>query len=74
MLQLTYSKLESLHHRTGIDLLLMGVRTDPQDVVCPQIWASSERVEEFVHLATKWTTSEFAFQMENYSLSGIQGV
>ncbi|KAI0683924.1 hypothetical protein BC835DRAFT_1209928, partial [Cytidiella melzeri] len=67
------SQLEFLHNRTGLEMLLLGVRSDAQAVSCPQVWTSGDVVDEFFQLTNKMSISDYAVKFECYCLSGIQG-
>ncbi|KAI0684180.1 hypothetical protein BC835DRAFT_1293734 [Cytidiella melzeri] len=69
----TLSSLEALHNRTGLEMLLVAVRTDSQSVVCPQVWTTGDPVNEFFQLTNKISLSDFAGKFECYCLSGVQG-
>ncbi|KAI0690867.1 hypothetical protein BC835DRAFT_1307736 [Cytidiella melzeri] len=60
------SQMESLHNRTGLEMLLLAVRADAQNVSCPQVWTSGDVVDEFFQLTNKMLLSD-------YAVSGIQG-
>ncbi|KAI0699995.1 hypothetical protein BC835DRAFT_1266983 [Cytidiella melzeri] len=67
------SKSRALHNRTGLEMLLVAVRTDSQSVVCPQVWTTGDPVNEFFQLTNKISLSDFAGKFECYCLSGVQG-
>ncbi|KAI0684135.1 hypothetical protein BC835DRAFT_1249643, partial [Cytidiella melzeri] len=67
------SQMESLHNRTGLEMLLLAVRADAQNISCPQVWTSGDVVDEFFQLTNKMSLSDYAVRFECYCLSGIQG-
>ncbi|KAI0686722.1 hypothetical protein BC835DRAFT_1420230 [Cytidiella melzeri] len=69
----TTSQLEALHNRTGLEMLLVAVRSDGQSVVCPQVWTTGDHVDEFFQLTNQMPITDFAGKLECYCLTGLQG-
>ncbi|KAI0346615.1 hypothetical protein BDW22DRAFT_1318831, partial [Trametopsis cervina] len=66
------NQLEPLHHRTGLEMMLVAVRSDGQSVTCPQVWTTGDRVDEFFQLTNRMSLSDFAGKLECFCLSGLQ--
>ncbi|KAI0676302.1 hypothetical protein C8Q78DRAFT_1141482 [Trametes maxima] len=67
-------ELEDLHARTDIEAILLIARSDTSSYVQPLAFATSKRLTEFVHAATKSSLTEFALKMEGFCVSGMKGV
>ncbi|KAI0702857.1 hypothetical protein BC835DRAFT_1410887 [Cytidiella melzeri] len=66
-------QMEALHNRTGLEILLVAVRSDSQSVVVPQVWTTGDRVDEFFQLTNNMSIADFAGKLECFCLSGMQG-
>jgi hypothetical protein len=53
--------------------VLLLVRSNVEDYIRPQWFASSNKCEDFAVLSLKTTLSEMAMKMEGYMMSGIEG-
>lgn len=67
------TQLEPLYNRTGLEILLIAVRSDEQSVTCPEVWTTSQRVEQFFQLTAGTSLMDFAGKLECYCLSGLEG-
>ncbi|KAI0688619.1 hypothetical protein BC835DRAFT_1418996 [Cytidiella melzeri] len=66
-------QMEALHNRTGLEILLVAVRSDSQSVVVPQVWTTGDRVDEFFQLTNNMSIADFAGKLGCFCLSGMQG-
>ncbi|RDX41996.1 hypothetical protein OH76DRAFT_1498611 [Lentinus brumalis] len=62
------------HQRTGLEVGLVAVRTDPDHLNPPLTFATSDRVHKFLNLAYNTSLEEIAGRLEAYELSGLHGV
>ncbi|KAG6894846.1 hypothetical protein C0992_004329 [Termitomyces sp. T32_za158] len=67
-------EIQRLHARTGIEVLMLAVRSNKEHYNPPHILATSERVETFVELTMKENIFDISTRMEAYMLSGVQAV
>jgi hypothetical protein len=66
-------QLENLHHRTEVEFLLFGSRSNSSSFMRPTSWSTSDRIEEYFQLQFKKSPGEFAGMMECFLLSGLKG-
>ncbi|KAI0685856.1 hypothetical protein BC835DRAFT_1420857 [Cytidiella melzeri] len=67
------SQMESLHNCMGLEMLLLAVRSDAQNVSCPQVWTSGDVIDQFFQLTNKMLLSHYVVKFECHCLIGIQG-
>lgn len=62
-----------MHNRTGIDTILIVVRTDDDHLNHPHAFVTSNKVVEFFQGAYGVDVSQIGLQLESYCLSGVEG-
>ncbi|KAG6875478.1 hypothetical protein C0993_009034, partial [Termitomyces sp. T159_Od127] len=65
-------EVRRLHARTGIEVLMVAVRSNKEHYSPPHILTTSERVETFVELTMKENIFDIGMRMEAYMLLGVQ--
>ncbi|KAG6892214.1 hypothetical protein C0992_001438, partial [Termitomyces sp. T32_za158] len=63
---------QRLHTRTGIEVLLIAVRSNKEHFNRPHIFTTSERVETFVEMTLQENIYDISMRMEAFMLSGVQ--
>ncbi|THU88292.1 hypothetical protein K435DRAFT_607629, partial [Dendrothele bispora CBS 962.96] len=66
--------LQRLNSRTGVESMLVVVRSNSEHFNPPEAWVTSERVGSFCELAFKQTPHAIALCLEGYCISGVEGV
>ncbi|KAI0343132.1 hypothetical protein BDW22DRAFT_1304847, partial [Trametopsis cervina] len=67
------TQLENLHHRTGVEILIVGARSQSSSFMLPFAWSTSDRLDEHFQMQFKVSTAQYAAQMECFLLSGMEG-
>ncbi|KAG6875652.1 hypothetical protein C0992_002942 [Termitomyces sp. T32_za158] len=67
-------EVRRLHARTGIEVLMLAVRSNKEHYNTPHLLATSEQVKTFVELTLKENLFDITTRMEAYMLSGVQAV
>ncbi|EMD37934.1 hypothetical protein CERSUDRAFT_94917 [Gelatoporia subvermispora B] len=66
--------LEALHERTGVEAVLMVVRTSPDHYNRPFAFVTSQRAESFFSYTLNTQAIDVALHLESFCLSGVTGL
>ncbi|KAI9063700.1 hypothetical protein FKP32DRAFT_1571619 [Trametes sanguinea] len=68
-------ELDNLNGRTGTDILLVAVRSKPDQFNRPYVFYTSDRITQFISSATaqKETINQFAMRIEAACIGGLEG-
>ncbi|KAI9063903.1 hypothetical protein FKP32DRAFT_1525835, partial [Trametes sanguinea] len=69
-------ELDNLNGRTGTDILLVAVRSKPDQFNRPYVFYTSDRITQFISSATaqKETINQFAMRIEAACIGGLEEV
>ena len=69
----SFVQLEFMSERTGTQVLLIGVRSEPDHYNGPFILFTDDRIRLFTELRLKHTLEELAQRLEGFLVSGVTG-
>ncbi len=72
-LHLTPFQMKGAHTRTGLDFLLVAVKSGALDFNQPYVFYTHSRIAYFIKIVFKITILEFAKKLEGFCISGIEG-
>ncbi|THU96507.1 hypothetical protein K435DRAFT_797260 [Dendrothele bispora CBS 962.96] len=67
-------ELQRLNARTGTEAVLIATRSDIAHYLKPDVFQTSDRINEFFVMSVKQPVGDLAVRMEAYMLSGVQGL
>ncbi|RDB30730.1 hypothetical protein Hypma_005885 [Hypsizygus marmoreus] len=73
-LQTLEDEIEHLHARTGVEILMIAVRSKKEHFNRPHVVTTSDRISDFIELTAKENVFDLAVRLEAYMLSGVEGV
>ncbi|KAK7464096.1 hypothetical protein VKT23_006257 [Stygiomarasmius scandens] len=66
--------LQRLNARTGVEAVILCVRSNTDHFNPPEAWVTSDHISTFFNSAFKTTPIDIANRLEGYCISGIEGV
>ncbi|EIW56748.1 uncharacterized protein TRAVEDRAFT_128349, partial [Trametes versicolor FP-101664 SS1] len=66
--------IENLNKRTGTEIIILGMRTDPNSIAPPFVFYTNERIREYIELVTNSSMQDFTMRLEGYCISGVDSL
>ena len=67
-------QIQRLHARTGVEVVLIAVRSAKEHYNRPHVVTTSDRVSDFFEITMKENVFDVTVRLEAYMLSGVQGM
>lgn len=67
------NQLQALSARTGVETLLIAVRTNSEFYNNPLIFYSNQHLADYLEMTTKTSVGNYVVRMEGFAISGVEG-